>query len=404
MQCIIENVRKIYIVIGVVILIIAVSGVYAANYLGVLQKDPLSVENKSEVLGPQVDSQGREVKGISIEKVAENLFVPWSIVFIDETNILFTERNGAIRQIKDGSLIDAPIYTFEDISTNSEEGLMGMVLDPDFASNNFLYVCLAYPSDNALFDKVVRLKFENNRISEDRTILDRIPAAQFHAGCRLRFGPDEKLYITTGDATDRNIAQDRSSLGGKILRINSDGSIPNDNPFRESAIFSLGHRNPQGIDWDPLSGNLFSTEHGPSIFDGPAGGDEINLIEKGQNYGWPTVSHEREREGLISPLSVFTPAVAPASGMFYTGDLLPQFKNHFLVGLLQGEGILDVTLSEDRRQVASFEKIPEVDFGRIREVAQSPEGYIYFSSSNRDGRGSLRRGDDAIYKISPRYE
>ncbi len=397
--------RKIYILVGVLILIVLTSGWYAANYLGVFRKDPLEAGKKVFITNSETTiREDEEVKGIVIEKVAENLFVPWSLVFIEENNILFTERNGAIRQIKDGSLVRSPLYEFDDVSTNSEEGLMGMVLDPDFESNKYMYVCLAYPSGGELFDKVVRLTFDAGEIKEDKTILDRIPAAQFHAGCRLRFGPDQKLYITTGDATDKNIAQDRSSLGGKILRINSDGSIPEDNPFQGSPIYSLGHRNPQGIDWDPVSGTLFSTEHGPSVFDGPAGGDEINIIKKGENYGWPTVSHEKSKVGLVSPLEVFTPAIAPASGMFYTEDLLPQFKNHFLVGLLRGEGILDVELSEDRASITSYEKIPEVSFGRIREVAQSPEGHIYFSTSNRDGRGSVNEGDDAIYKISPKYE
>lgn len=396
--------RKIYIPIAAIVLIFLGSAIYAANYLGLFQKDELQEINNSFAPDIQIDKQGREVKGITIEKIATNLFVPWSIVFVDENTIILTERDGKIRQIKNGKLIESPLYTFDEVSTSSEEGLMGMALDPDFKSNNYLYVCLAYPSGNDLFDKVIRMKYENEKMIEDRVILDRIPAAQFHAGCRLKFGPDDKLYITTGDATDKNIAQDKNSLGGKILRINSDGSIPNDNPFSNSAIYSIGHRNPQGIDWDPVSGALFSTEHGPSVFDGPAGGDEINLIEGGLNYGWPTVSHEKKKEGLVSPLKVFTPAVAPASGMFYRGDLIPQFKNKFLVGLLREEGILVVDLSEDRRGIATAEKISEIDFGRIREVAQSPDGYIYFSSSNKDGRGAIRDGDDAIYKISPKYE
>ena len=281
---------------------------------------------------------------------------------------------------------------------------MGMVLDPEFTLNGKIYVCMAYSSENTLFDKVVQMKYEKNSLEQEKVLIDKIPAAQFHAGCRLGFGPDKMLYITTGDATDKEIAQDKASLGGKILRISSDGSIPSDNPIKNSPIYSLGHRNPQGIDWDPVSGNLFSTEHGPSVFDGPAGGDEINFIQKGENYGWPIVSHEKSKDGLVSPLAVFTPAVAPASGMFYKGDMFPQFKNHFLVGLLKGEGILDVTLSSDRMQIASYQKIPDITFGRIREIAESPDGAIYFTTSNRDGRGKINAGDDMIYKIVPKNE
>jgi glucose/arabinose dehydrogenase len=377
---------------------------YAANYLGIFKKDQLS-EGKKIFMSETDDKnkEEREVKGITIDKVADNLYVPWSIVFLDEQNLLVTERNGKIRKISDGKLLEEPVYTFGDVSTTSEEGLMGMTLDPEFDSNHYLYVCLAYPLGKSFFDKVIRLSLINDQIKEDKIILDKIPAAQYHAGCRLKFGPDQKLYITTGDATDKNIAQDKSSLGGKILRINPDGSIPEDNPFSASPIYSLGHRNPQGLDWDSVSGNLFATEHGPSVFDGPAGGDEINLIKKGENYGWPTVSHEKSKAGLVSPLAVFTPAIAPAEGMFYTGDILPQFKNHFLVGLLKGEGILDVELNSDRATIASYEKIPEISYGRIREIAQSPDGYIYFTTSNRDDRGTLNPGDDGIYKISPKY-
>lgn len=385
------------------VLVVIVGGYYGACYLGLLGGGTFSISKEtSPVL---FDNKNRtDDKGIRIEKVAENLYVPWSIVFLDESNLLFTERNGAIRQIQNGRLVDLPSYRFDDVSTDSEEGLMGMALDPDYQSNNYLYVCLAYSSGSDMYDKVIRLTYKKNQIEEDKIILDKIPAAKFHAGCKLKFGPDKKLYITTGDATDKNIAQDRNSLGGKILRINSDGSIPSDNPFSKSPIYSYGHRNPQGLDWDELSGHLFATEHGPSLFDGPAGGDEINYVKKGENYGWPLVSHEKTKEGLVSPIAIFTPAIAPSAGIFYTGDLLTQFKNHFLVAMLKGEGILDVQLGKDRDSVASYEKIPEITYGRIREIVESPDGYIYFSTSNKDGRGKPADKDDAIYKISPQYD
>ena len=383
------------------ILLIVIASV-AANYLGLFKKDLVPGEKRT-VQEAQVEGDIEPVE-MRIDKVATNLFVPWSIVFLSDSHILFTERNGSIREIKDDNLNSNPLYIFKEVSTQSEEGLMGMVLDPEFDSNGKIYVCLAYSKEKSLFDKVVQVKYEEGVLTEEKVLIDKIPAAQFHAGCRIKFGPDKMLYITTGDATDKGIAQDKASLGGKILRINSDGSIPADNPINNSPIYSLGHRNPQGIDWDPISGNLFSTEHGPSVFDGPAGGDEINLIQKGENYGWPIVSHENSKDGLVSPLVVFTPAIAPASGMFYKGDMFPQFRNHFLVGLLKGEGILDVTLDSNRKQIASYEKIPEITFGRIREVAQSPNGAIYFTTSNKDGRGKVNAGDDMIYKIVPKNE
>ena len=394
--------KRVIIIFALTAILLIVIASVAANYLGLFKKDLVPGEKRT-VREALVEGDIEPVE-MRIDKVATNLFVPWSIVFLSDSHILFTERNGSIREIKDDNLNSNPLYIFKEVSTQSEEGLMGMVLDPEFDSNGKIYVCLAYSKEKSLFDKVVQVKYEEGVLTEEKVLIDKIPAAQFHAGCRIKFGPDKMLYITTGDATDKGIAQDKASLGGKILRINSDGSIPADNPINNSPIYSLGHRNPQGIDWDPISGNLFSTEHGPSVFDGPAGGDEINLIQKGENYGWPIVSHENSKDGLVSPLVVFTPAIAPASGMFYKGDMFPQFRNHFLVGLLKGEGILDVTLDSNRKQIASYEKIPEITFGRIREVAQSPNGAIYFTTSNKDGRGKVNAGDDMIYKIVPKNE
>lgn len=185
--------------------------------------------------------------------------------------------------------------------------------------------------NNKLIDKVERLIDRGNIIERGKIILDDIPAARFHAGCRIAFGPDNKLYITTGDGTNKEVAQQLDSLGGKILRINTDGSIPQDNPFPNSAIFSLGHRNPQGIDWYPGTDILFQTEHGPSVFDGPPGGDELNIIKKDRNYGWPIVSHKKKQTGFIDPKLIFTPAEAPSSAFFYKSNVFPQFKNNFFL-------------------------------------------------------------------------
>jgi len=336
------------------------------------------------------------------ELFVDSLFVPWSMIFTSPERMLVTERNGSIRAIINGQLQSAPLITFPEVSTKSEEGLMGMALDPNYAQNKTLYVCLAYQSGINLFDKVVRLTDNDSQISAQATLLDKIPAAIFHSGCRLRFGPDEKLYITTGDATDKNNAQDLESLGGKILRINTDGTVPDDNPFPNSAVWSYGHRNPQGIDWHPVTGDLWQTEHGPSQFDGPPGGDEVNLIKKGENYGWPTVSHEKTQDGLVNPKLVFTPAEAPASGMFYNGDVFPQFANNFFFGALKGEGIIRVVLSSDNpEQVVAYEKLKGIQVGRVRDIVQGPDGYIYFSSSNLDGRGTAQDKDDKIYRLVP---
>ncbi len=335
-----------------------------------------------------------------VKIVAEDLYVPWSIVFTDDERMLVTERNGKLRVIQNGKLQEKPLKVFDEVSSGGEEGLMGLTLDPDYRINKFLYLSYAYDNGDELKVKVVRFKDEGDKLSDEKTIIDNIPAERYHAGCRLRFGPDGKLYITTGDAGERKLAQNINNLYGKILRVNSDGTIPEDNPFPGNPVWSYGHRNPQGIDWYPGTGILFSTEHGPSGFDGPGGGDEVNIIVKGGNYGWPEVSHDESKEGMISPVLVYTPAIAPASGMFYNSDSIPQFKNNFFFGCLRGSGIMRVTVdNKDPTKIVSDGMISEIDFGRIRDIAEGPDGAIYFSTSNRDGRGSVREGDDKIYKI-----
>jgi len=336
-----------------------------------------------------------------IEEFVQNLEVPWTMVFTSDVRMLVTERAGRVREIVDEAVNPQPLIAFSDTANSDEEGLMGMVLDPNYASNRNIYVCYAYFINGEIRDRVVKLIDNNTKLEIDRVLLENIPAAQYHAGCALRFGPDGKLYVSTGDATDRQIAQDLNSLGGKILRLNADGTIPPDNPFPNSFIYSLGHRNPQGIDFHPISGMLFESEHGPSGFDGPGGGDEINIIKPGANYGWPEVSHEESSPEFIDPELVFTPAFAPGSGTFYSFNVLPQFRNNFLVGGLRGEGIIRVITNMQGTDVVAFEKIPEIQFGRIRAITQGPDGFIYFATSNRDGRGDIHDGDDKIYRIKP---
>lgn len=344
---------------------------------------------------------GSKSQNYKIEPYVENLEVPWSIVFTSSGRILVNERPGRMRVIENGKLVDKPMREFTEISNQSEEGLMGLCLDPDYENNKFVYVSYAYEKDGDLLVRVMRYKDNGNNLSEDKPIFDGLPAARFHAGCRIKFGPDKKLYVTTGDAGERQHAQDLNKMHGKILRINSDGSIPADNPFPNSAVWSYGHRNPQGIDWYPGTEVLWSTEHGPSGFDGPGGGDEVNVIQKGKNYGWPLVSHNDNKEGLIAPLLVFTPAEAPASGMFYKSGKISEWKNNFFFGCLRGNGIIRVVVDEkDPAKVISFEKFATT-FGRIRDITEGPDGYIYFSSSNKDGRGSPKDGDDKIYRILP---
>ena len=339
---------------------------------------------------------------LNLEVIAEGLFVPWSIVFTGPDRLLVSERNGSIREIVNQKLNPTSLITFKSVAVQQEAGLLGLALDPDYKNNQFLYACYTTSKNGGLVNRVVKLKDFGTSIVEVGLIVDDIPASYNHAGGRIRFGPDGKLYLTAGDALQKNLAQDLNALNGKLLRYNPDGSIPADNPFNNSPIYSYGNRNSEGFDWDPVNNLLYETEHGPTGFDGPPGGDEINLIQPGANYGWPLVSHTEKMDGTISPLVEFTPAVAPGSGMFYRSSLFPQFTNSFFFGGLEGEGIYRLVISKDNPYVITLIEKLDLNVGRVRDVVEGPDGSIYFTTSNRDGRGQVRAGDDKVYRITPK--
>lgn len=386
-----------------VVLLFAFLGYEALRYFGFFTQTPEAMvfRDNSFQPAPSVETTEDQAVDIRYETIAENLEVPWSIVFTSASRILVTERPGRVRVITNSMLDPEPLLTLNDVQSGGEEGLMAMVLDPNYNENKKVYLCYAYQTQEGFKDRVIRVRDDGDALVPEQVVIENIPAATFHAGCQLGFGPDSKLYISTGDAGKKELAQDLSSLAGKILRINADGSIPDDNPFANSPVWSYGHRNPQGLAWHPVNQLLYSSEHGPSIFDGPAGGDEVNLIQKGLNYGWPEVHHQETQAGMIDPLLVFTPAIAPGVATFYTADVLPQFKNNLMVGMLKGEGILQVKFSENEpSKVESYQQI-KPGFGRIRAVAEGPDGYLYFTTSNQDGRGNLQDGDDKLVRIVP---
>ena len=340
-----------------------------------------------------------------VETVAAGLQIPWGFAFLPDGNMLFTERPGRVRMIENGKLKEEVIFKVPDVEPSGESGLMDISLHPDFKNNKFVYLAYSYNNDGKHV-KIVRYKFDGKTLIQDKIIIENIPGAPNHAGTRARFSPaDGKLYITTGDATDWNMAQKTDSLSGKTLRLNDDGSVPSDNPFVNDKkyrpeIWTIGHRNAQGLTWQPESNLMFQTEHGPSSFEGKGGGaDEVNIVERGKNYGWSEIYGNTKREGMESPLLEYTPACAPASAMFYTGDKFPEFKNNFFFGCLRGTRIIRVIM--DGRTVKSQENLLEGKFGRIREMANGPDGYIYFSTSNKDGRGRPANDDDRILRIVP---
>jgi glucose/arabinose dehydrogenase len=339
-----------------------------------------------------------------VETVAVGLEVPWGFAWLPNKDMLVTERRGRVRIIENGKLRAEPVFTVPDVEPTGESGLMDISLHPEFAKNNFVYLAYSYNKDGKQV-KVVRYVYKDKKFTEDKVIVDQVPGAPNHAGMRCRFGPDGKLYVTTGDATDWNLAQKTDSIAGKTLRLNDDGSIPKDNPFVGKAgyrpeIWTLGNRNAQGLAFQPGSGLVFETEHGPSGFEGKGGGgDEVNILEAGKNYGWPDIHHTQTREGMISPLLEYSPACAPASAMFYNDNAFPAFKGNFFFGCLRGTRIIRVVL--DGRKVVKQENLLEGTYGRIREMAEGPDGNIYFATSNRDGRGSPAKDDDRILRIVP---
>ena len=322
-----------------------------------------------------------------VEIIAENLQIPWEIAFLPEGDLLATERPGTLKRIgKEGR-----VYNIEGVEHIGEGGLLGMALHPQFAENRWIYLYLTTKTGDELKNRVERYYFQNNRLSDKKIIIDGIPGAAYHDGGRIAFGPDGNLYITTGDAGNSQLAQDVNSFAGKILHLKDDGSVPSDNPFG-NAVWSYGHRNPQGLAWDD-QGRLWATEHGRSGV--LSGFDEFNLIEKGKNYGWPVIQGPETKTGMVSPVaqSGADETWAPAGAVFWNGSI-------FFTGL-RGESIYEAKIADNGKITALVSHFRGA-FGRLRAIQIGPDGFMYVSTSNTDGRGEVRGNDDKIIKINPK--
>lgn len=365
---------------GVIIIIIAISVAIV-----------LSTPSDTTVPIPEpatTDNANQTNKGI--RTIAQNLDVPWAIDIAVDNRIFFTEKPGRLGMIHaNGTLASEPVVNIhtEDIG---EAGLLGLALHPNFTQNHLMYVYHTYAKNGGLYNKVLMLTEKNNKIVNSKIILDGIPASDSNNGGRIKFGPDGKLYVSTGDSETPELAQNTKSLAGKLLRLNDDGTIPDDNPIPESPVYSYGHRDIQGFAWHPITKKLYASEHGP------AGNDEVNIIEPGSNYGWPieVCNHSTSSAPIRfeTPEYCFNPEIAP-SGLTIAASNKLGYQNDILFTTLRGSHLHHIDL-ETRIQDNVL-----VGYGRLSDIVEAHDGSLYVLTTNRNAIGIGNANDDHILQI-----
>lgn len=341
-----------------------------------------------------------------IEIVAENLSVPWGIDFLPSGNLLITERTGGLLELTpDGERMIT--NTIDSSEPEGEGGLLGVALHPEFSENNWLYVYETTELSGGLENRVLRYRYENGDLNNQTIVVDGIDGAAYHDGGRIDFSPDGYLFITTGDASQPESAQSTSSYQGKILRVMDDGSVPEDNPFG-NAVYSYGHRNPQGLSWDG-SGRLLSTEHGRS--GASSGLDEVNLIQVGGNYGWPYLEGNEtcEQTDLYSPVWPTDSSCNATPPLRHSGPDITWAPASAAVadeslffGGLRGQALYEAPIEDSGMEL----RLGEVQthfknrFGRLRSITVDPsEEFLYMTTSNTDGRGNPTPEDDRLIRV-----
>lgn len=326
------------------------------------------------------ENEASEAVARQAEVIATDLNIPWNITKHNQTFYL-SQRAGSIIKVdgENGSKTMQEVDVTKDVLHIGEGGLLGFILSPNFESNQEAYAYHTYEENGEVLNRIVVLRLNQNTWRETSVILEGIPGGRIHNGGRIKIGPDGKLYATAGDAGNPNNAQNVSSLAGKILRMEVDGSIPNDNPIKNSYVYSYGHRNPQGLAWDN-SGKLYSSEHGQSAH------DEINQIVAGKNYGWPVIEGDEKASNMVSPLFHTGEETWAPSGI--------EIKNgKIYVATLRGESIRVVDLAGTKVET-EFEGA-----GRMRDILIE-ENALYSITNNRDGRGNPREGDDRLFRLT----
>jgi glucose/arabinose dehydrogenase len=385
-------------IVGVVL-----SGTVAGSALADVAPDPVRPP-------PPQPSPAKVVKtGYKTAEIAAGLDHPWSMAFLPDGSMLVTERAGRLRLIKDGKLQPEPIGGVPPVHTGSQAGLFDVVLHPNYAQNNILFLTYAAGTKEANATHVARARFDGHALADLQVIFKAAPTKDTnnHYGARMVFLSDGTFVLTIGDGFEyREKAQDLSSDLGKVVRLKEDGSVPADNPFvgqtgARPEILSRGHRNEQGLAYDALSGRIYETEHGPQ------GGDELNIIEPGRNYGWPVITYGmdytgayvspfKERPGMEQPVVQWTPSIAPSGLALYEGDKFPAWKGDLFVGALAFKHLRRVDLDEAGNVVGEEQLLTDLN-ERIRDVRAAPDGYLYVTTDY----GAADKPSGRVLRLEP---
>jgi aldose sugar dehydrogenase len=361
------------------VVVVALVALWALNRPAPVQEE--------EAAAPEAD---RQVEW-EVETILGGLEVPWDLAVLPNDDLLITERPGRVR-LWDGEQLTTVAEI--DVVAVGEGGLMGIALHPDFNANSFVYLYSTYREGGQLRNRVERFVYENGQLRRERAILGGLSGASNHNAGRLRFGPDGKLYVLTGDAAEPSLSQDLARLEGKVLRLNADGSVPDDNPLAGSRVYSYGHRNAQGLDWHPVTGELVVSEHGQTAH------DEINLILPGANYGWPQARRGLEdHEGFSAPILGSGSDTWAPSGLAFAGRQKPELENTAVFATLRGNQLFQIEI--ENGQVTNRQVIIQDDYGRLRAVVARGDGAFYVTTSNRDGRGRPAPNDDRLLLVRP---
>lgn len=343
---------------------------------------------KEEYKGVIISSQKQK---FGVDTITQALKNPWGMAFLPDGRILVTDRAGEINIIKDGKLSDEKIQNVPEVYANGQGGLLDIVIHPNYATNGWIYLSYSKPGENGGGTVIARTKLEGNTFTGLQELFSAQPftTSSVHFGCRIVFDGNGYIFFSSGERGTKENAQDLSNHLGKILRLHEDGKVPTDNPFVDTQgarpeIWSYGHRNPQGLVFDRDTKILWDVEHGPK------GGDELNKVEKGKNYGWPVVTYGidyngspisdiQEKEGMEPPVKYWVPSIAPCGMVQVTGNKYPNWRNNLLIGALAHTHVARVEIDIDK--AVGEEKLLD-KIGRVRAVAQSPDGYIYVATEN----------------------